>query len=289
MLAYTTDYSEQFPVFGNGDTRWNFQFNGFQWDIAPTDSTAALNLVTQAPITASLYLLVKYADVSPGAFVCKASGQTKFELDTNQNNANPGQNHTTTVGITNALQVWDFGGGDSGGPTVSQGGKGPWDYCSYSFQQPYRVTGGGSGAGGTPMGLRSSNPSLPGIAMMADASPWFERGTIKPPDTSNGPYDMKATDWDPDSGEPDKEMAKLANSVNHGRDGQNVLYGDGHVSFEANPFVGVEKDNIYTAWQAQIADPPEPVNKQGGVKPATSYQDGKSNISQSEEDSFLAN
>jgi prepilin-type processing-associated H-X9-DG protein len=37
-----------------------------------------------------------------------------------------------------------------------------------------------------------------------------------------------------------------ANSRNHGGDGQNVLYGDGHVSFEQNPFVGVNRDNIFT-------------------------------------------
>jgi prepilin-type processing-associated H-X9-DG protein len=36
------------------------------------------------------------------------------------------------------------------------------------------------------------------------------------------------------------------NSPNHGRDGQNVLYGDGHVEWTSNPFVGAQRDNIYT-------------------------------------------
>jgi prepilin-type N-terminal cleavage/methylation domain-containing protein/prepilin-type processing-associated H-X9-DG protein len=39
---------------------------------------------------------------------------------------------------------------------------------------------------------------------------------------------------------------RLGNSNNHGKDGQNVLYGDGHVEFQNNPFVGVDRDNIYT-------------------------------------------
>jgi prepilin-type processing-associated H-X9-DG protein len=39
---------------------------------------------------------------------------------------------------------------------------------------------------------------------------------------------------------------KSGNSPNHDRDGQNVLFGDGHVEFCGNPFVGVEKDNIFT-------------------------------------------
>src|SRR5205809_8016997 len=43
-----------------------------------------------------------------------------------------------------------------------------------------------------------------------------------------------------------KDM-KLGNSNNHDKDGQNILYGDGHVSWESNPFVGVNRDNIYTA------------------------------------------
>jgi len=39
---------------------------------------------------------------------------------------------------------------------------------------------------------------------------------------------------------------KSANSRNHDGDGQNILFGDGHVSFEQNPFVGVNRDNIFT-------------------------------------------
>jgi prepilin-type N-terminal cleavage/methylation domain-containing protein len=38
-----------------------------------------------------------------------------------------------------------------------------------------------------------------------------------------------------------------ANSPNHEREGQNVLYGDCHVKYESTPFVGVGRDNIYTA------------------------------------------
>ena len=38
-----------------------------------------------------------------------------------------------------------------------------------------------------------------------------------------------------------------ANSPNHEREGQNVLYADGHVAYEPTPFVGLGRDNIYTA------------------------------------------
>ena len=42
-----------------------------------------------------------------------------------------------------------------------------------------------------------------------------------------------------------EDMRKV-NSTNHDGDGQNVLYGDGHVEFQNNPFVGMNRDNIYT-------------------------------------------
>jgi prepilin-type processing-associated H-X9-DG protein len=37
-----------------------------------------------------------------------------------------------------------------------------------------------------------------------------------------------------------------ANSSNHAGNGENVLFGDGHVDFNLNPFCGVKRDNVYT-------------------------------------------
>ena len=58
------------------------------------------------------------------------------------------------------------------------------------------------------------------------------------------------------------ELAK-ANSRNHGRSGQNVLYADGHVQFQPTPYAGVGegavRDNIYTALSTTpLADAAEP-------------------------------
>ena len=41
-------------------------------------------------------------------------------------------------------------------------------------------------------------------------------------------------------------VMQKANSRNHQGSGQNVLYGDGHVEFQQNPFCGNKRDNIYT-------------------------------------------
>lgn len=37
------------------------------------------------------------------------------------------------------------------------------------------------------------------------------------------------------------------NSRNHGGEGQNALFADGHVTFEKTPAIGIDDDNIYTA------------------------------------------
>jgi len=49
----------------------------------------------------------------------------------------------------------------------------------------------------------------------------------------------------PNTGSSGQSM-RYGNSNNHGKDGQNVLYGDGHVEFQNNPFCGTNEDNIYT-------------------------------------------
>jgi competence protein ComGC len=49
-------------------------------------------------------------------------------------------------------------------------------------------------------------------------------------------------------------LKKYVNSTNHNYSsfGQNVVYGDGHVSFEKSAYVGVNQDNIYTAQPADF-------------------------------------
>ena len=52
------------------------------------------------------------------------------------------------------------------------------------------------------------------------------------------------------------QQIKQGNSGNHDGDGQNVLYGDGHVEWQQNPFVGVQRDNIYTVSDGQGGNNP---------------------------------
>src|SRR5882672_5448935 len=60
-------------------------------------------------------------------------------------------------------------------------------------------------------------------------------------DRNDGDDRFKNLNWNA----PQSEM-KWMNSQNHARAGQNVLFNDGHVVWCNNPFVGIDRDNIYT-------------------------------------------
>ena len=95
---------------------------------------------------------------------------------------------------------------------------------SYSYQDPFP----GTTAIGS--GFKFNNTLGAEFAVAADLNPGFAGGDdIDLPTATSSAKDMR-----------------LANSNNHDKDGQNILYGDGHVAWESNPFSGVNRDNIYT-------------------------------------------
>ena len=99
---------------------------------------------------------------------------------------------------------------------------------SYSYQDPYPD----STAIGA--GFKLNNSISAEFAVGSDINP----GTTGTDDNVLFPSNTSSA----------KDM-KQANSNNHDGDGQNVLFGDGHVEFLQNPFVGVQRDNIFTRHQ----------------------------------------
>jgi prepilin-type N-terminal cleavage/methylation domain-containing protein/prepilin-type processing-associated H-X9-DG protein len=120
---------------------------------------------------------------------------------------------------------WDFGGGTNTAQNYTN-----WtDYkrnLSYSLQNPYANNTAISS------GFRWNNSLSAEFALAADMNP----GTSGTNDNVGGVGPTSTA----------REM-RAGNSNNHDEEGQNVLYGDGHVDFVQNPFSGVQRDNIYTA------------------------------------------
>ncbi len=77
------------------------------------------------------------------------------------------------------------------------------------------------------------------LPMAADKGPWYYR--------ASEPQEFRRNPPDPDSS---PKRWRFANSPNHGGlgsgEGQNVLFSDGHVSFQKTPIIGIDRDNIYT-------------------------------------------
>jgi len=109
------------------------------------------------------------------------------------------------------IDFWDFG-------------PDPSKHCSYSYHIPYG-----------PFPLTAS--SEPGMAVAADRNPWIPSPFVK--------AKKDFSKFDP-NGTPEEQI--YGNAIVHEGDGQNVLFQDGHVSFEKESFCGVKNDNIYTFW-----------------------------------------
>jgi prepilin-type N-terminal cleavage/methylation domain-containing protein len=280
ILVYSQDNSEKYPVAGtpgSGGVTWNANGNdpmghlyqgnnNWQWD----DPTKPASNQNKATVSACLYLLVKYADVSPSSFVCKAGKQKKFNIQVSQLATAGGTNE---AGVVNAAskakdptECWDFS-------------NTPAKYCSYAYSYPF--TGGT-----TSWALASSSKS--GMAVAGDLNPWIagETPTWQTPST---PANTAAT---PGYDSPQLIVAATkatfisGNSLTHETAGQNILFNDMHVEFckQPNPDAAIQNDNVYTcndsANMANIA------GRQKGIKP-TNTGTSAGNYPYSKEDSYL--
>jgi len=109
------------------------------------------------------------------------------------------------------VDLWDFG-------------PKPEFHCSYSYHMPFGL-----------YALTTSSPL--DMAVAADRNPWL--------DSTAAIAKQFPGAFNPDG---DRESVKYGNAITHDEKGQNVLFVDGHVSFEKKAFFGVNNDNIYTFW-----------------------------------------
>ena len=125
-------------------------------------------------------------------------------------------------------EKFDYGGQGASAQSFTNwiGKAGVLKNVSYSYQNPYPTTTA------TGAGFKLNNSISAEFAVMADINPG-----------QTGANDLVTNVLSTASARDTRQ----GNSSNHDKDGQNVLYGDGHVEFQQSPFVGVGRDNIYTA------------------------------------------
>jgi prepilin-type N-terminal cleavage/methylation domain-containing protein/prepilin-type processing-associated H-X9-DG protein len=157
-------------------------------------------------VAQAMFLIIRTQDITPEVFVCPSSNAEKDTYGNPPASGATAQNKTSFTGDTSNTILKN---------------------CSYSYANPYPNTV----AVGNGYKLNQTNGAE--FAVMADINPGV---------SANGQYDVKIPANESAS---QKDMAK-ANSPNHQAAGQNVLYGDGHVDFVQNSFVGTQRDCIYT-------------------------------------------
>ncbi len=225
MLIYSNDYEDELPRTGSPGSRLVDSDPGIIYWAAETRDAAFGRPPAPITITSCLYLLVKYSDVTTKSFVCKSeSGTTEFTL------AKGFAPDDVPHGLE-LIDVWDFG------TWKDTAERWPDNYCSYSYHYPFGE-------------FALTTSSEPGMAVVADRNPWIP------------PNERDVSDWtDYQLGLPsgdssgDSELEKKGNAVPHQREGQNVLFLDGHVAFEKKPYCGIDEDNIYTRIEAEGDDP----------------------------------
>jgi len=199
LNVYAFDYRDEYPIAGGGGVNsWAVSTDG--WD----DTDYQWDGDDKLTVAASLFMLVREADVGVKSFICPYGDQQAFVNDLD----------------CDVVELWDFG-------------PSPTEHQSYSYQFPY----GKFPADGT---------KNPGNAIMADRNPWFDENLTKSSIEKETAKTFKDKVSLIDFITGTKWKTRIGNSEPHDREGQNVLFNDGHVEFVKRPDAGTGFDNIYT-------------------------------------------
>jgi len=138
MLIYANDYDDELPRAGGRHSIWAANIH----DWKATNRFKAYNVKPdgkggQASISASFYLLVKYAEVQPKSFICTGDAGIK-EFKPSSYKARDRE----------LIDLWDFG-------------PEPQKHCSYSYHMPFGL-------------YALTTSSDPNLAVAADRNPWID-------------------------------------------------------------------------------------------------------------------
>jgi uncharacterized membrane protein len=142
MLIYSNDYNDELPRAAGLKSTWGPTPN-YQADTRSAAYGLTNNANGQASISASFYLLVKYAEITSKSFLCKGDRKTTEFIPAKYGARNKDLN-----------DLWDFG-------------PDPSKHVSYAYHIPYG-----------PYPLTAS--SDPAMAVAADRNPWLISPGAKP-------------------------------------------------------------------------------------------------------------
>jgi hypothetical protein len=215
MLIYANDYDGALPRAGGPTTQWGPLYN---W-VAPSRWVAynvnpTTNEGGHATFSSCFYLLVKYYQVPTRLFICPGDvGAREFRLADLPAGA-------VWQGCRLA-DCWEFG------PTLADAFRA----CSYTYHVPFG-----------PYALTTGRD--PNCPVAADRNPWLSTpGASLKVFPGSGPERFLP---DVQGFGGTSQQGRKGNAITHQEDGQNVLFLDGRVRFEARAYCGIHQDNIYT-------------------------------------------
>ena len=247
MVTYAQSNNGTFPVVqGNSAGALFGNWPGEPGPtIAPTPQTAAaavqawyspadmVDWLTMSQPLAGLWIMVLQGYTTPASFICPsdpfAQGPSLEEVPYNGN----GAQYYMNFGVTTNPPQSDTLAPSGPGIAMNRSGAG----VSYSIAYPWSESAAqGMGSEFVPIGLwwttTGATSDVPLVSDMAPFDNSTETGvyqritTTLPTANTYGPY--------------------IYNSGNHAGDGQNVGFGDDHVTWETSPYVGENGDNIFT-------------------------------------------
>ncbi|NNM84996.1 MAG: prepilin-type N-terminal cleavage/methylation domain-containing protein [Phycisphaerales bacterium] len=246
MSAYADENLSTFPVtpwMGGGPYLWNPPISVNRLYINANTPQAVANDMylpgenLGAPVpTCGLWILVLQGYGAPGSFICP-SDPIAYDVSRIFNT-----NATSPLWQFN----WNFGVGSKPTrmPTPYISGNGIYNPfgagLSYSMAFPY-VWEGGVQVSSTVGRWWTSQGATADVPLISDMAPTDGSGT-----NGDGPGAGMAERITTVLPAANSYGAYIFNSGNHNGAGQNVGFGDGHVTWETSPYVGQLNDNIFT-------------------------------------------